>query len=61
MKIDFEVTQNGYTFRDAIHLPDDHAFTDVEIEQMKQARFDAWYITITTPVEPSETEQLPQE
>ena len=54
MKIDFEITQNGYTFRDAIHLPDDHTLTDAEIEAMKQARFDAWYAIITTPEESEE-------
>ena len=51
MKIDFEITQNGYTLRDALHLPDSHTFTDVEIQAMQQARFDNWYSIITTPVE----------
>jgi hypothetical protein len=30
-------------------LPDDHAFTDVEIEAMKQQRFDNWIAVITAP------------
>jgi len=51
MTIDFEITQNGYTLRDALVLPDNHALTDAEIEAMKQARFDNWYAIITTPVE----------
>jgi hypothetical protein len=50
MTIDFEITQNGYTLRDALVLPDDHVLTDAEIEAMKQARFDNWYAIITTPV-----------
>ncbi len=51
MTINFEITQNGYTLRDALVLPDDHTYTDEEIEAMKQARFDNWYAVITTPVE----------
>ena len=51
MIIDFEITQNSYTLRDALVLSDDHTLTDVEIEAMKQARFDIWYAVITTPVE----------
>jgi hypothetical protein len=51
MKIDFEITQNGYTLRDALNLDDNHTYTDEEIEQMKQTRFDNWYTIITTFVE----------
>ena len=41
--IDFSKTHETYgTFADAIHLPDDHTFTDAEIEAMKQQRFDNW-------------------
>ena len=49
MKIDFEVTREGYTYRDALHLPDDHGLSEAEIEAMKQARFDAWYEIVTNP------------
>ena len=42
MKIDFEFTENGITFRDALHLADDHGLTDDEIEAMKQERFSNW-------------------
>lgn len=51
MTINFEITQNGYTLKDALVLPDDHTFTDAEIEAMKQVRFNNWYLIITTPVE----------
>jgi hypothetical protein len=60
MIIPFEVTQKGYTLRDALHLDDDHTFTDKEIEAMKQARFDNWYTIITTPVE-NPNPELPTE
>ena len=49
IKIDFEITQYGHTFKDAIVLPDDHTLTDMEIEAMKQKRFDDWYAIITAP------------
>jgi hypothetical protein len=57
IKIDFEITQNGYTFKDAIHLPEDHQYTEAEIEAMKQARFDNWYAVITAPPAEETTEE----
>ena len=52
MKIDFSFPSQYGTFSDALVLEDDHAFTDAEIEAMKQARFDNWIAVITAP--PSE-------
>jgi hypothetical protein len=60
MIIDFVITQNNHTFSDALILPDDHTYTDAEIEVMKQARFDNWYTIITTPVENPNPDQEPQ-
>ena len=51
VSIDFEITKDGMTFKDAIVLPDGHTLTDAEIEAMKQQRFDNWYSIITNPVE----------
>jgi hypothetical protein len=45
IKIDFTI--NG--FSDALHLADDHGLTDVEIEAMKQARYDKWRDFIDNP------------
>lgn len=45
MKIDFII--NG--FSDALHLPDDHSFSEAEIEAMKQARYNKWKLFIDTP------------
>ena len=45
IKIDFII--NG--FSDALHLADDHGLTDVEIETMKQARYDKWRDFIDNP------------
>lgn len=51
MVIDFEMSNGIYTLKDAIVLPDDHTYTELEIEAMKQQRFDNWIIVINTPVE----------
>ena len=55
IKIDFVIEQNGERFADALHLEDDHTFTDEQIESMKQERFDNWYAFINTP-----TDEVPQ-
>jgi len=49
MKIDFEFDSSYGVFRDALHLPDDHTFTDEEIQAMKQQRFDNWISVVTAP------------
>ena len=49
IKIDFEVETEHGIFRDALHLPDEHSFTDTEIEAMKQERVNNWIDFITAP------------
>jgi hypothetical protein len=49
MKIDFEFTTPHGLFRDALHLPDDHTFTEEEIQAMKQQRVDNWIAVVTAP------------
>lgn len=61
MNLEFEITKNGFTLRDALVLPDNHGFNKTQIEAMKQARFDAWYALVTTPVENPNPEEPPQE
>lgn len=51
MKIDFSFDTQYGKFCDALHLPDGHAFTKVEIEAMKQQRLDNWIAVITAPSE----------
>jgi hypothetical protein len=64
IKIDFEFDSRDGVFRDALHLPEDHTFTDAEITAMKQQRYDNWISLIEstetevvepTPVEPAAT------
>lgn len=57
MKIDFSFDTPHGKFADALHLPDDHTFTEAEIQAMKEQRRDNWIAVVTAPpVEPeSET------
>lgn len=54
IKIDFEKTSPDglLVYRDAIYLPEDHTYTDADIEAMKQVRFDRWYDLVTNPPAP---------
>lgn len=51
MVIDFTKTSEDgiYSFSDALHLDDNHTFTEAEIEAMKQQRFDNWLAYILAP------------
>lgn len=49
MKIDFEFETQFGLFRDALHLADDHGFTDEEIEMFKRERRDAWLEVVSAP------------
>lgn len=52
MKIDFEFDTPHGVFRDALHLPDDHTFTEAEIQAMKEQRRDNWIAVVTAPPAP---------
>jgi hypothetical protein len=59
MKIDFEFDTPHGVFRDALHLPDDHTFTDEEIQAMKQQRVDNWIDVVTAPPVEEVIEEVP--
>ena len=59
MKIDFEFDSQHGVFRDALHLPDDHTFTDAEIQEMKQQRFDNWLAIVNAPPSPVDETAVP--
>ena len=61
VSINFEFTKDGMTFKDAIVLPDDHTFSEQEIDAMKQKRFDDWYAVITAPQPEEVTEEQTEE
>lgn len=49
MKIDFQIQTKRGVYSDALHLDDDHTFTAVQIEAMKQQRVDAWLAVLAAP------------
>jgi hypothetical protein len=52
IKIDFEFNTEHGIYRDALHLDDNHSFTEQEIEAMKQERVNNWInIVINPPIE----------
>jgi len=61
IKIDFEITKNRMTLKDAIHLPDNHQYTDAQIEAMKKKRFDDWYAIVTAPQKDEPVDEQPIE
>ena len=46
IKIDFEINRDGHTFRDAIILEDNHNLTQIQIEEIKEKRFQDYLIII---------------
>jgi hypothetical protein len=55
--INFELSRDGHTFKDAIVLPVSHGFTETQIEEIKQKRFNDWYAIVTAPDELIEGEE----
>ena len=51
IKIDFQFDTQYGTFSDALHLPEDHTFTEAEIEAMKEARRDNWVAIVSAQSE----------
>jgi hypothetical protein len=49
IKIDFEFDTPHGLFRDALHLPDDHTLSELEINAMKEERRDNWIAVVTAP------------
>lgn len=48
----FEFTTKHGVYRDALHLPADHTFTDQEIETMKIERLNNWLAIVEAPPPP---------
>ena len=60
--IEFEITKDGYTFKDAIVYDDStETYTTKQIESIKQARFDDWYAIVTAPSEEQPVDETPVE
>jgi hypothetical protein len=52
MRIDFEFDTKYGVYRDALYLPDDHTFTEVELAAMKEERLNNWIYVIENPPAP---------
>lgn len=52
ISIVFEFTTKHGVFRDALHLPEDHTFTEDEINAMKQQRLESWLNIVENPPPP---------
>lgn len=59
IKIDFSFDTPYGKFADALHLPDDHSFTEVDIEAMKQQRRDNWIAVVTAPPTEDTIDEVP--
>jgi hypothetical protein len=59
IKIDFSFKTPHGKFADALHLSDDHTFTEAEIQAMKEQRRDNWIAVVTAPpVEETQPEYI---
>lgn len=52
INIVFERETDYGTFRDALHLPEDHNLTDEQIQAMMQERVDNWIAIVSAPPPP---------
>ena len=60
VKIDFSFDTPHGKFADALHLPDDHGFSESEIQAMKEQRRDNWIAVVTAPPVEVEVEPEPE-
>ena len=51
MQIIFKFDTPYGSFCDALNLPDDHGFTETELEAMKQERLNNWLTVVNPPAE----------
>jgi hypothetical protein len=58
IKIDFEFQTKHGKFADALHLPDNHTFTEAEIQAMKEQRRDNWINIVENPPPAPEPETV---
>lgn len=61
IKIDFEFDTKYGIFKDALHLEDDHAYSEDEIQSMKIIRRDNWLAMVDAPPVDVALDSLPQE
>lgn len=58
-KIDFEFESQFGVYRDALYLPDDHTFSNKDIDAMKTERLNKWiYVVENPPVQEHKTVEI---
>jgi len=60
MQIRFTFETEFGAFSDALHLDDDHTFTEAEVEAMKQERLANWLVVVNPSPEQIEAMRLQQ-
>jgi hypothetical protein len=60
IKIDFEFDTKHGKFKDALNLPDNHTYSDAEIQAMKEQRRDNWINLIENPLPPDPSQAPPE-
>lgn len=61
IQIIFEFDTKHGTFRDALYLPEDHTFTEAQIQAMKEERRDNWISAVENPPVEQAVAEEPQE
>lgn len=51
IKIDFQLEYKELTFSDSIVLPENHSFSESQIDKIKQDRFEKWKAVIDATVQ----------
>lgn len=59
IKIDFEFDTPHGKFADALHLPDNHGLSELQIQAMKEKRRDNWIAIVTAPPVEDSVESAP--
>ena len=49
VKIDFQYETKHGVYRDALNLPDDHAYSEAQLAAMQQERLNNWMFAIENP------------
>jgi hypothetical protein len=52
VKIDFEFQTKYGVFRDALHLPEDHSYTQEQIGELQAERLNNWLYSVENPPAP---------
>lgn len=58
IKIEFQFDTKHGKYRDALYLPEDHIYTDADIEAMKAERVNNWIDAVENPPQEEQAEEI---